>query len=138
MKTPQQAAQAWVDSQGRATTNYGQGVDSYSGDWAGATVAQESVALSNITQAFTSGLWRSKVLETGTAGWKSATQAKKANYGTGFGAGAAKQAAAIGKILQAEQGIVSALPPRGSHDQNVQRSVAFQNAMHALRGQLGA
>lgn len=138
MKTPQQAAQAWVDSQGRATTNYKAGIDNYSGDWAGATVAQESVALSNITQAFTSGLWRSKVLEAGTATWKANSQAKSSNYGTGFAAGASKQAQAISKIIQAEQGIVSALPARGSHDQNVQRSVAFQNAMHALRGQLGA
>jgi hypothetical protein len=138
VKTPQQAAQNWANSAGRAAQAYTDGVNNYSGDWAGATVAQESTLLTNVQQAITSGRWRQGVQATGTGGWKSATQAKAPNYSQGFSAGAQKQAAAIAKIISAEQGIVGALPARGTHDQNVQRSVAFQNAMHALKGQLGA
>ena len=136
MKTAQQAAQNWANSSGRAQAAYQTGVETFSGDWAGATTSQEAALLTNVTQAITSGAWRNGVSRVGTQGWKSATVAKIGNYGTGFAAGAAKQASAIGKILQAEASIVPALPARGSFEQNVQRSVAFQTAMHQLKGQL--
>jgi hypothetical protein len=138
VKTAQQAAEAWVQSQGRATTNYTQGVQNYSGDWAGATVAQEQVALSNITQAFTSGRWRAGVLGTGTAGWKNATASKSSNYSTGFAAGAQRQAAASQKIMSALANIVPNLPARGSYEQNKVRATTLMDALHAQRGQLGA
>ena len=138
MKTAQQAAQNWIDSAGRATTAYDQGVQGYQGDWAGATVGQQATMLSNVTQAITSGRWAAGVNRRGTQGWKNATQAKKANYGTGFTAGAQAQAAAIQKIIAAEQSIVPGLPPRGDYSQNKNRATAFMDAMHALRGTLGA
>ena len=102
MKTAQQAAANWAASSGRAQTAYQQGVEGYNGDWAGATVAQEGALLQGVQQAITSGLWRAKVNAKGTAGWKSDTVAKLANYGVGFTAGAGRQAAAISKIIAAE------------------------------------
>ena len=138
MKTPQQAAEAWVASAGRAGTNWAQGVQNYNGDWAGATTAQQNAMQTNWQQAVSSGRWAQGVQNTGTNGWKQATQSKSANFTTGFQAGASKQAAAIAKVLQAEASIVNALPPRGTFEQNVQRSVAVQTALHALKGQLGA
>ena len=94
--------------------------------------------LQGVQQAVTSGLWAARINAVGTAGWKSATVARLANYGTGFTAGAAAQAAAIQKIISAEQNIVPSLPPRGTYDQNKQRATAFMDAMHALKGSLGA
>lgn len=138
MKTAQQAAQNWRDSQGRATSAYNAGVQAYNGDWAGATVSQEAVALANITQAFTSGRWRQGVLGVGTAGWKTATEAKSANYGTGFTAGANNQSQAITKIMNALQAIVPNLPQRGTYEQNKTRATTLMDALHAQRGQLGA
>lgn len=138
MKTPQQAAEAWVASAGRAATNWAQGVQNYSGDWAGATTAQQNAMQTNWQQSVSSGAWARGVQNVGTQGWKSATQARSANFTTGFQAGATKQATAIAKILQAEASIVAALPPRGTFEQNVQRSVAVQTALHAQKGNLGA
>jgi hypothetical protein len=92
----------------------------------------------NWQQAVSSGRWAAGVQNTGTNGWKQATQSKAPNYTAGFQAGASKQAAAIAKVLAAEQQIVNSLPPRGTFEQNVQRSVAVQTALHALKGQLGA
>lgn len=138
MKTPQQAAQAWRESAGRAATNYSDGVQSFQGDWAGATTAQQSAMLTNYQQAVSSGRWSQGVQRVGTQGWKSRTVAKVGNYSTGFQAGASRQEQAIGKIIAAEQNIVGSLPPRGTFEQNVQRSVAMQQALHALKGQLGA
>ncbi len=138
MKTPQQAAEAWVQSAGRAATNWSTGVQSYNGDWSGATVAQQSVMQTNWQQSVSSGRWAAGVQNVGTSGWKSATTAKAANFSVGFQAGASRQAAAIAKIIAAEQQIVNSLPPRGDFNANVQRSVAVQTALHALKGQLGA
>ena len=138
MKSAQQAAQNWQSSQGRATTAYNQGVQGYSGDWSGATVSQEATLLTNVQQAITSGRWRAGVLAVGTGGWKQATEAKSANYGTGFSAGAAAQSAAITKIMNALQSIVPNLPARGTYEQNKTRATALMDALHAQRGTLGA
>jgi hypothetical protein len=138
VKTPQQAATAWEQSAGRAATNYSDGINNFSGDWAGRTVGQQAVMLNNLTQAINSGRWAQGVNQVGTQGWKSRTQAKISNYSTGFTAGAARQAAAIGKILQAEANIVGSLPPRGTYEQNKARATAVMDGLHALKGQLGA
>ena len=138
MKTAQQAAANWSGSSGRAATAYTQGVQAYTGDWAGVTVAQQATLLTNVTQAITSGRWAQGVQQTGTTGWKQATQAKEANYMTGFTAGAANQAAAAQKIMAALGTLVPALPPRGTYDQNKLRATALMDGLHALRGQLGA
>jgi hypothetical protein len=138
VKTAAQAASNWRDSAGRAITAYNEGVAGYSGDWAGATVSQEQTLLTNVQQAITSGRWRNGVLGVGTAGWKSRTQAKSANYSTGFTAGADRQSAAIQKIMSALGNIVPSLPARGTFEQNKQRATSLMDQLHALRGQLGA
>jgi hypothetical protein len=138
MKTAQQAAANWAASAGRAQTAYQQGVEGYTGDWAGATTSQQTAMLQGVQQAVTSGLWAARINAVGTNGWKQATVSKLANYGTGFTAGASKQAAAIQKIISAEQNIVPSLPPRGDFNANLNRMTSFAQQMHALKGTLGA
>jgi hypothetical protein len=138
VKTAAQAAANWAGSQGRASAAYSAGVQAYSGDWSGATVAQESVLLSNVTQAITSGRWRAGVQAVGTSGWKAATVAKEASYSLGFSTGAQKQAASIQKIMAALANIVPNLPSRGTYEQNKIRATTLMDALHAQRGQLGA
>jgi hypothetical protein len=138
VKTAQQAAANWAASAGRAQAAYQQGVEGYSGDWAGATVAQEGVMLANVNEAVTSGRWRQGIQAVGTTGWKQKTVARIGNYGTGFSAGAQDQAAAITKIINALGNIVPNLPPRGTYEANKVRATTLMDAMHALRGQLGA
>ena len=137
MKTAQQAAAAWAASAGRAATSYSEGVQGYSGDWAGATTRQQSVMVNNWTQAVSSGRWSQGVNSTGTAGWKSATVAKTTNYTTGFQAGAQKQSVAIGKIMNFLGSAVPALPPRGDINANLARSNALALALHQQKGNLG-
>lgn len=138
MKTAAQAAANWQASQGRAAQAWTEGVQGYNGDWAGATIAQESVALANITQAFTSGRWRQGIAAVGTGGWKARTVDKASNYSTGFTAGAQRQQQAIGKIMSALANIVPNLPARGTYEQNKVRATTLMDALHAQRGQLGA
>jgi hypothetical protein len=138
VKTAQQAAQNWINSAGRAATDYQQGVEGYTGDWAGSTTRQQAVMSNNWTQAVSSGRWAAGVNRRGTAGWKNATVAKIGNYSTGFQAGSQAFNTAIAKIVSAEANIVGSLPPRGTFDQNKTRATAFMDQMHALKGTLGA
>jgi hypothetical protein len=138
VKTAQQAAANWSGSSGRAAAAYQAGVEGYTGDWAAATVSQEAVLLQNFQQAIARGDWRQGVLAEGTAGWKGATVAKIGNYSTGFSAGAADQAAAMSKIMNALGSIVPSLPPRGTYEQNKTRATSLMDQLHALRGSLGA
>lgn len=138
MKTAQQAAANWIGSAGRAQTEWAAGVQGYSGDWAGSTTRQQSVMLTNVTQAITNGRWAAGVNRIGTQGWKARTVDKGSNFATGFQAGASRQASAIAKILSAEASIVGSLPPRGDFTANKQRATAVMDALHALKGTLGA
>lgn len=138
MKSTQQAQQAWTGSAGRASTNFQAGVAGYTGDWAGATTAQQAAMVNNWTQSINNGTWAQGVNAVGTAGWKSATQAKEQNYLTGFNAGANAYGVAIGKIMNYLASAVPALPPRGDINQNLQRSNALALALHSQRGNLGA
>lgn len=138
MKTAQQAAANWVASAGRAATAYQQGVEGYTGDWAGATTRAQSAMQIAWDQAVASGLWAAGVNRVGTAGWKADTVARIPNYSTGFQAGAQKQAAAAQKIMAALGNIVPNLPARGTYDQNKTRATALMDSLHALKGQLGA
>lgn len=138
MKTAAQANQAWKDSQTKATTNYGDGVQAYTGDWAEATVAQQNVLLQNVTTSIQDGTWARKVRAKSTQGWKSDTIAKKGNFTTGFTAGAPNQLASATKIMSALGTLVPSLPARGTYEQNKQRWAALVDGLHALKGTLGA
>jgi hypothetical protein len=138
VKTAAQAAANWAGSSGRAQSSWQEGVQGYNGDWAGATTRQQAVMLSNVTHAVTSGKWANGVNAVGTAGWKSKTVSKAANFGVGFSAGAPAQAVAIGKIMNALGSIVPSLPPRGTFEQNKIRSTSLMDQLHALNGSLGA
>ena len=138
MKPLNQWTTNWTGSAGTAAANYSAGVNAYTGDWAGATVAQEATLLTNVTQAISNGSWRRGVTNKGTNGWKSATVSKESNFATGFSAGASRQSSAIAKILSAEGNIVPSLPARGTYEQNKVRATTLMDALHALKGTLGA
>jgi hypothetical protein len=138
VKTAQQALARWQGAAGTAATDWAAGINGYTGDWAGVTVAAYNNWVSGLANAQAQGLWQSGVANAGTAKWKTNSQNKAANYTTGYTAGATAFGAAIQKIIAAEQNIVNSLPPRGSYAQNVARMTTFVDDMHALRGQLRA
>ena len=138
MKTAAQAAQNWQNSAGQAATNWQAGINNYNGDWAGRTVSSYQNWVSGLANAQAAGRWQAGVQAAGTAGWKSASQNKSANYSTGFTAGANEYTAAIGKVMNALANIVPNLPPRGTFDQNKLRATTLMDALHAQKGQLSA
>lgn len=138
MKTAQQAAANWQASAGRAGADWQAGVEGFTGDWAGATTRQKTAWIQGLADAQARGSWENGINRVGTAGWKSRTVAKAANYTTGFAAGAQRQAAAAAKIQAALANIVPSLPARGTFEQNKVRATTLMDNLHALRGQLGA
>lgn len=133
--TPQQAGAAWSAGFGAATQTVTNGVNNTTKDWAQRTLAAKNQILAGIQAAFTSGRWDAGVQRTGTAGWKQAMIAKGVPHmATGATVGAAHYAAFRAQWDSFAQQAVNALPPRGSYEQNKQRSSQLQDAFHAAKG----
>jgi hypothetical protein len=138
VKNAATAASNWSGSAPRAQAAFVAGVQSTTKDQAALAVAAQARLVTGFNDAVNSGRWARGVQRGGTGYWKSQTEAKAANFGTGFSAGAGNFAAAITKIIAAEQSIVSSLPARGDINANLQRANAFALGMHQLKGTLGA
>lgn len=140
VKPAAQWGQNWTASAPRAATNYQAGVEAYTGDWAGATTAQQATMQQNWLTSIQNGSWAAGVNSTGTTGWKQATVAKVANYGVGFNAGATEYNQAAAKLQPFLSTAVASLPPRGDINANLQRSAALALALHqaASTGQFRA
>ena len=136
MKPVAQWGANWTASSGVASTNYKTGVQNTTKDWAGLTTAAQGLMQANWLAALPT--WAARVNAVGTAGWKQATIDKAPNFVTGFTAGASNYQAAAQKISTALSGIIPSLPPRGTYEQNLNRLTTELNAMHALKGTLGA
>lgn len=75
--------------------------------------------------------WAANTGSVTLAQWKAAATSKgPSRLASGATAGMAKYQAKIGAVLQAEASIIAGLPPRGTVEQNIQRSSQFQLAMH--------
>jgi hypothetical protein len=138
VKTAAQAAQNWSGSAGRAQTAFVAGVQATTKDQAALAVAAQARLVQGFNDAVNSGRWARGVQRGGTGYWKSQTEAKAGNFGTGFAAGANNFSLAINKIIQAEASIVNTLPARGDITANLQRANAFALGMHQLKGTLSA
>lgn len=91
--------------------------------------AQQGRYVAGVTQ--NAGKWASRVSSVSLATWKQVSVDKGASrLAGGASAGMAKYQARIAAVLDAERSIISGLPPRGTVEQNVQRSSQFQLAMH--------
>ena len=82
--------QNWSQGVSGAQQKYSDGIQNTQVDVAGKAIAQQGALLANFTQAVTSGEWARRLAAVGTSGWKSASIAKAANYGTGATAGKPK------------------------------------------------
>ena len=138
MKTAAQAASNWQASAGTAAANWTAGINNYNGDWAGVTANSYNNWVAGLANAQAQGSWQRGIQAAGTSGWKSASQAKAANYSTGFTAGSQEYTQAIGKVMNALSNIVPSLPPRGTYAENKLRATTLMDSLHALKGQLSA
>lgn len=123
------AAQRWSQGFGAAGQRWADGIESV-------TVAPGQLAAAALPR-YLAGVqanaqkWASRSAGVTLAQWKQQAVAKgQARLATGAQAGLAKYQARIQAVLDAEKSIIAGLPPRGTVEQNIQRSSAFQLAMH--------
>lgn len=77
----------WASSAGTAQQRYAEGVQASNVDVVGRAIAAKGKLVQGFNEAVSSGRWERRLGEVGTAGWKTATIAKAANYSVGINAG---------------------------------------------------
>lgn len=124
-----EAAQRWQQGFGAAGQRWADGIESVSvapGQLAAAALPRYLAGVQQNGQK-----WASRVSGISLAQWKSQAVAKgQGRLATGAQSGMAKYQARIQQVLDAEKSIIAGLPPRGTVEQNIQRSSAFQLQMH--------
>lgn len=124
--------QRWRDSTAAGQQRFVEGVQGTQVDVTGLAVQAQGALLANFTQAVSSGRWARRLQEVGTAGWKSKTVAKAANYATGVAAGVDDYQRAMQTWLPLIMSAAASAKslPGGTFEQRMQRVTAFATALH--------
>lgn len=123
------AAQRWQQGFGAAGQKWAAGIESVTTAPGQLAAAAQARYLAGVQQS--APKWASRVASVSLAQWKQQAVAKgQSRLAGGATAGMAKYQARIAAVLDAEKSIIAGLPPRGTVEQNIQRSSAFQLAMH--------
>lgn len=123
------AAQKWSQNFGAAGQAWANGIESVQVAPGQLAAAAQARYLSGVQQS--AQKWATRVASVSLASWKSQAVSKgQSRLATGATTGMAKYQAAIQSVLEAEKSIIAGLPPRGTVEQNIQRSSQFQLAMH--------
>ena len=129
MKTAAQAAASWQSGFAAAGTAWQDGINSVQVAPGQLAVAAQGRYLSGVQTNVQK--WAANTGSVTLAQWKAAATTKgPARLASGAQAGLAKYQAKIQEVLQQEATIIASLPPRGTVEQNIQRSSQFQLAMH--------
>lgn len=130
------AAAAWQQGFGAAGQKWASGIEAVTVAPGQMAAAAQSRYVSGVNA--NAGKWASRVASVSLAQWKQQAVAKgQSRLASGAQAGAAKYQQRIAAVLDAEKSIIAGLPPRGTVEQNIQRSSAFQLAMHQQFAQGG-
>ena len=122
----------WLQSAAVGQQRFTEGVQSTQEDVVGKAIAAQGALLANFSQAVASGRWARRLSERGNAGWKSATLAKAANYGTGIAAGEdeyRKQMTIWLPIIDSAAASVRSMPS-GTLAASIARMTAFATALN--------
>lgn len=123
------AAQRWSTGFGAAGAKWAAGIEAV-------TVAPGQLAAAAAPRYIAgvqanAGKWAANSAAVSLATWKQQSVNKgQARLASGATAGMAKYQAKIGPVLDAIKSITNSLPPRGTVEQNIQRSSQFQMALH--------
>ncbi len=124
-----EAAQRWNTGFAGAGTKWADGINAVTVPPGQLAAAAQPRYLAGVQANV--GKWASNVSAVGLAQWKEMSISKgQGRLASGATAGQAKYEAKIGPVLNAIKSIVGGLPPRGTVEQNIQRSAAFQMALH--------
>jgi hypothetical protein len=124
-----EAAQRWQQGFAGAGQRWADGIESVTVAPGQLAAAAQSRYLAGVQQ--NASKWASRVSQISLAQWKQQAVAKgQGRLASGATAGMAKYQQRIQQVLDTEKQIIGGLPPRGTVEQNIQRSAAFQLQMH--------
>lgn len=131
-----EAAQRWQSGFGAAGQRWADGVEAVTvapGQLAAAALPRYVAGVQQNAQK-----WATRTAGVTLAQWKQMAVSKgQSRLASGAQAGMTKYQSRIAAVLEAEKSIIAGLPPRGTVEQNIQRSSAFQLAMHQQFAQGG-
>lgn len=132
--TPAELAAKWAQKFGNSSEAYKQGIARVQENPAQKAIAAQDRLLSGFTESVVSGKWAARLGKTTLQSWKQAATEK----GAAALAGAARVAQEKVAKAEAEMGpiresIASSLPPRGSIEENLERSRQMALRMHEAR-----
>lgn len=123
------AAQKWSQNFGAAGQAWANGIEAVQVAPGQLAAAAQSRYISGVQAS--AQKWATNVASVSLATWKQQAVSKgQSRLATGATTGMAKYQAKIQAVLDAEKSIIAGLPPRGTVEQNIQRSSSFQMAMH--------
>lgn len=129
MATAADAAQRWQQNFGAAGPRWAAGIQAVTVAPGQAAAAASDRYLSGVQQNVQKFAAKVAAVPLGT--WQAVSiQKGQGRLASGATAGLPKYEAAITKVLAAEKSIIASLPPRGTVEQNIQRSSQFQLALH--------
>lgn len=132
---PTQAAADWAAGLANKTSKIQRGIQAVQQAPGAAAARQQSLYTSQV--AANAGKWARNVSKVSLSEWQQAAIEKGLpRIATGAAAAQSKMAGFYQRFLPAVSSAVSALPPRGTFEQNKARMNAFSDAMHKF-GQTG-
>lgn len=132
--TAAQAADSWKTGFSGAGTKYTAGVNAVTVAPGQLAAAQKSAYVQGVNE--NQNIWAAKVGAVSLQDWKNAAATTGAQrLASGAEKGASKFAAFMQNFLPQLSSIVDGLSPRGSFEQNMQRSMSYATALHAKKGQ---
>jgi hypothetical protein len=132
--TPQAAAEAWSTGFGGSTAKYTAGINSVTIAPGQLAAAQKALYVQNVTAQADN--WAGKVASVSLPDWKAAATGVGAQrLVTGATKGLPKMQSFMQSFLPQLSSIVDGLGPRGSFEQNMQRSMSYASALHTKKGQ---
>jgi hypothetical protein len=132
----QQAAQKWAQNMAQAGQTITNGVNNTTKDPIALAIAAIPTAAANYAAAASSGRIQAGLQKSSKAAWQQGMIKKGVpRIAEGAAQAQSKVAAKLQTIIANVNTAVSALPPRGSLEQNLQRAAQFARAMAATKGQ---
>lgn len=130
------AAQRWQQGFGGAGAKWAAGIEGVQVAPGQLAAAAQARYLAGVQQS--AQKWAANSAAVTLAQWKQQSINKgQSRLATGAQTGMAKYQAKIGPVLDTIKSVVNSLPPRGTVEQNIQRSSQFQMAMHQAFSQGG-
>lgn len=133
--TAQAGADAWAAGVSGATQKWSDGIQNTNKDQAGKAVASQGALVANFNEAVNSGRWAANLMAVGTAGWKSASRDKAANYGVAATAGKNRYLAAAQQLYPYEAQLQAQVDsmPSGTRAASLARFTTWMDGMIAFK-----